>query len=185
MPIMDVRYSSGSLDEAGKSGLAARLTDVLIQMEGGANTPGGRAFAWVLFNELAPQDFWVAGEPCQAPAVPPKFLVHISIPEGYMNQAHKNEVHDWVTAAIRAATGSDSSNASILTVIDEVTEGNWGHLGRPISLESIAATVGQAADGPRLTWSRRYFTAKARVIEDAGYPDDMGGLLPSLSPTER
>jgi len=184
MPIMDVRYSAGGLVKANKADLASRLTDVLIQMEGGANTPGGRAFAWVLFNELAEEDFWVAGLPCQTPSgsASSKFLVHISIPEGYMNRTHKNEVHAWVATAIREATGATELSTSILTVIDEVTEGNWGNQGLPISLESIAATVGQTEDGPRLAWSRRYFAAKARVMDSAGYPIDAGGLLPSLSP---
>jgi phenylpyruvate tautomerase PptA (4-oxalocrotonate tautomerase family) len=180
MPIMDVRYAAGSLDKAAKADLAARLTDVLIQMEGGANTPGGRAFAWVLFTEAAETDFWVAGEPCQGQNSP-KFLVHISIPEGYMNRAHKNEVHAWVSAAIREVVKADAAATSVLTIIDEVTEGNWGSRGQPISLESISATVGQAQDGPRLRWSRRYFEAKARVMTGAGYPVDAGGMLPSLS----
>jgi hypothetical protein len=61
-----------------------------------------------------------------------------------------------------------------------VTEGNWGDAGRPISLESIATTVGQPADGPRMRWSRAYFEAKARAMATAGYPADTGGMLPSL-----
>jgi len=38
MPIMDVRYPAGGLDKSAKALLAGRLTDVLIKMEGGANT---------------------------------------------------------------------------------------------------------------------------------------------------
>ncbi len=57
MPIMDVRYAAGSLDKTTKAALAQRLTDVLIRMEGGANTPGGRGFATVFFTEFA-EDNW-------------------------------------------------------------------------------------------------------------------------------
>ncbi|WP_428531745.1 hypothetical protein [Rhodopila sp.] len=39
MSIMDVRYASGSLDKASKAALGLRLTEVLVQMEGGAHTP--------------------------------------------------------------------------------------------------------------------------------------------------
>lgn len=179
MPIMDVRYATGSLDNATKADLARRLTDVLIQMEGGANTPGGRAFACVCFTEFARDDLWVAGR-CGGDAFPAAFLVHISVPEGYMNRPHKNEVHAWVASAIKAATGASTSDIRILTIIDEVTEGNWGSQGAPISLECIAATVGQPEDGPRLTWSRSYFAAKARAMAAAGFPADAGGLLPSM-----
>jgi uncharacterized protein (TIGR02271 family) len=79
MPIMDVRYATGSLDNATKADLARRLTDVLIQMEGDANTPGGRAFACVCFTEFARDDLWIAGR-CGGDAFPAAFLVHISVP---------------------------------------------------------------------------------------------------------
>jgi len=185
MPIMDVRYAAGRLDKEAKAALAKKLTDVLIQMEGGANTPGGRGFAWVFFTAFAEDDWWIGGSAGDDYVSPPgKFLVHISIPEGYMNIAHKNEVHAWVAAAITAVTGVSDPGRSILTVIDEVTEGNWGNAGRPISLESIAETVGQSKQGARLNWSRSYFEAKARAMATAGYPTDAGGLFPSLTPSE-
>jgi len=138
MPIMDVRYAAGSLEKEAKAVLAQKLTDVLIRMEGGANTPGGRGFAWVFFTAFAEDDWWIGGRAGDEYVSPPgKFLVHIAIPEGYMNIAHKNEVHAWVAAAIAEVAGS-GAGGSILTVIDEVTEGNWGNAGHPISLESIA-----------------------------------------------
>jgi phenylpyruvate tautomerase PptA (4-oxalocrotonate tautomerase family) len=181
MPIMDVRYATGSLNAATKAALARRLTDVLIQMEGGANTAGGRAFAWVCFTEYAENDLWIAGRANVAADAAPTFLVHVSIPEGYMNRAYKNEVHAWVASAIADATGVVASDSRVLTIIDELTEGNWGSRGSPISLESIAVAVGQPADGPRLGWSRSYFAAKARAVAAAGFPADMGGLPPSMS----
>ena len=187
MPIMDVRYAAGALDKAKKAALAQRLTDVLIRMEGGANTHGGRAFAWVFFTAFAADDFWVGGQTDGEFVSPPgKFLVHVTIPEGYMNIAHKNEVHAWVTAAVTEVAGGTNDGApapgnSVLVVIDEVIEGNWGNGGHPISLENIAGAVGQSKDGPRFKWSRSYFEAKARTMVQAGYPVDAGGLLPSLS----
>lgn len=184
MPIMDVRYAAGSLDREAKAVLAQKLTDVLIRMEGGANTPGGRGFAWVFFTAFAEDDWWIGGSAGDEYVSPPgKFLVHIAIPEGYMNIAHKNEVHAWVAAAIAEVAGS-GAGGSILTVIDEVTEGNWGNAGHPISLESIAESVGQSKQGERLRWSRSYFEAKARAMAAAGFPKDAGGLFPSLTPLE-
>lgn len=183
MPIMEVRHAAGSLDAARKAALAGKLTDVMIKMEGGANTDGGRAFATVLFTPTAADDWWVGGTTDDTHVSPPgKFIVHVWIPEGYMNIAHKNEVHAWVAAAVTEVMGSDAPGNSILTVINDVIEGNWGNAGHPISLESISATVGQPPDGPRLTWSHSYFRAKARLMAEGGYPADAGGLLPSLTP---
>ena len=184
MPIMDVRYAAGCLDKATKAALAERLTDVLIKMEGGANTRKGRAFAWVMFTAMAEDDFWVGGRTDnEFVTAPGRFLVHVSIPEGYMNASHKSEVHALVTSAVLEATESQdrASGDSVLVVIDEVTEGNWGAGGKTISLDNIAEAVGQAKDGPRFRWVRSYYEAKAREYASAGYPPDVGGLLPSLT----
>jgi phenylpyruvate tautomerase PptA (4-oxalocrotonate tautomerase family) len=189
MPIMNVRYPAGRLEEAEKAALAKELTDVLIRMEGGANTEGGRAFAWVCFSEVAEGDWWVGGRTDDRHVFPPgRFLVHVTIPEGYMNAARKGEVHAWVSQAIIEVAGDHDSaahpkaGASILVVIDEVPEGNWGAAGRTISLESIADTVGMPKDGSRFAWVRSYFAAKARMLAAAGYPSDMGGVPSSDAP---
>ena len=73
-----------------------------------------------------------------------------------------------------------TSGRSIQVIIDEVPEGNWGAGGQTISLESIAGTVGMPTNGGRFAWVRSYFEAKARQLAAFGYPDDVGGLLPSL-----
>jgi phenylpyruvate tautomerase PptA (4-oxalocrotonate tautomerase family) len=185
MPIMQVHYPEHALDDARKADLARRLTDALIAMEGGADTRGGRAFAWVLFTPVKPGDWWVGGRQDEHFVDPPgRFLVHVTIPEGYMNAAHKRAVHASVNAAILAVMGSaGESNAggSILVVIDEVTEGNWGAAGRTISLNAIAGTVGLPRDGDRFTWVKAYFAAKRRQFEAAGYPSDVGALMPPTS----
>ena len=185
MPIMNVRYRAGSLDRTVKETLARRLTDVLIGMEGGANTRAGRAFAWVLFTEIPAGDWWVGGHADNAFISPPgAFLVNVTVPEGYMNAAHKSEVHAAVTSAItQVMSGSSQAGvaASVLVVINEVTEGNWGAGGRTISLDSIADSVGLPKSGDRFRWVRAYFEAKARQFASAGYPADVGGLLPSAT----
>jgi 4-oxalocrotonate tautomerase family enzyme len=111
-------------------------------------------------------------------SAPGRFLVHVTIPEGYMNAAQKSDVHAGVTSAILEVTGSDSTGgASVLVVIDEVTEGNWGAGGKTISLASIADSVGLPKEGSRFAWVKSYFAAKARQYASAGYPPDTGGLL--------
>ncbi len=179
MPIMDVRYGAGDLDAAAKVDLAGKLTDVLVRMEGGANTHGGRAFAWVVFNEIPRGDWWIGGEAGDGyVSAPGRFLVHVTIPEGYMNAVHKSEIHAWVTEAILSATGAGTEVAgqSILIVVNEVPEGNWGAAGRTINLASIADSVGLSKSGQRFAWSESYFAAKARARAAAGYPADTGGL---------
>ncbi len=185
MPIMNVRYRAGSLDRTAKETMAQRLTEVLIGMEGGANTRAGRAFAWVILTEIPASDLWIGGHADNTfVSSTGAFLVNVIVPEGYMNAAHKSEVHAAVTSAItQVMSGSSQAGvaASVLVVIDEVTEGNWGAGGRTISLDSIADSVGLPKSGERFRWVRSYFEAKARQFASAGYPADVGGLLPSAS----
>jgi phenylpyruvate tautomerase PptA (4-oxalocrotonate tautomerase family) len=179
MPIMNISYGAGDLNDASKARLAKQLTEVMIRMEGGADTKGGRAFAWVLFNELAQGDWWAGGESGNGYiSTPGRFLAHVSIPEGYMNAQHKSDVHAWVTEAIITATNAlgDEAGKSIQVVIDEIPEGHWAAAGRTISLANIADSVGLSKSGSRFAWSKDYFAAKARARAAAGYPTDAGGL---------
>ena len=180
MPIIHLHHPADVLDAARKEALAQRLTDVLLHMEGDAATSGGRGFATVIFQPVATADWWVGGTTDDTHVTPPgRYLAHVTIPEGYMNQAHKTEVHADVTRAVTdvVAPGSSSPTTSIQVIIDEVPEGNWGAGGHTISLDHIADVVGLPKDGPRWNWVEHYFAAKSRERTAAGYPNDMGGLL--------
>ena len=102
-----------------------------------------------------------------------------------MNTQHKIEVQAGVNAALMAATGQDMSDpkagGSCQVVITDVTEGNWAAAGKPISLASIAGSVGLSKAGDRFAWVKAYFAAKARAFKASGYPGDVGGLLPPNS----
>lgn len=183
MPIIQLQYPQGALDRDRKAALAGRLTEVMLTMEGGARTEGGIAFATVLFSEVPQGDWWTGGRADDSHVHPPgRFLARVSIPEGYMNQQHKSEVHAAVTAAVLECAGGAPDphrGGSVQVIIEEIGEGNWGAGGRTISLSSIADTVGQPQDGERFKWVRAYFAAKARQFASAGYPADTGGLLPA------
>lgn len=189
MPVLQVYYPQGTLVGERKVALARSLTDVLLRMEGGAKTPGGLAFASVLFTEVAQGDWWVGGRTDATYVAPPgKFLVRVSVPEGYMNQAHKSEVHAMVNASFMAVLGGASeprAGANILVILEEVLEGNWGAQGRTISLASIADSVGLSKSGERFKWVKAYFAAKARQFAAAAYPADTGGLLPEETRTTK
>jgi phenylpyruvate tautomerase PptA (4-oxalocrotonate tautomerase family) len=183
MPIMNVHCVEGSLTDAQKADLSERLTALMIQMEGGAGTEGGHAFAWVIYDEIRKGNWWAGGRVDSRYVRPPGcFLVEVRIPEGYMNTQHKNEVQSGVNAALMAATGqdmtADNAGGSCQVVITEVTEGDWACAGRPISIASIAGSVGLSKTGERFAWVESYFAAKAREYKAAGFPADTGGLLP-------
>jgi phenylpyruvate tautomerase PptA (4-oxalocrotonate tautomerase family) len=182
MPVIQLFHPQAALDAEKKAALAAKLTDVLLTMEGNARTAGGKAFSYVLFSALGADDWWIGGVTDDRYVhAPGRFLARVSVPEGYMSQAHKSEVHRLVNDAIVSTVGdssNDESGQSILVIIEEVAEGDWGCAGKTISLASIAGTVGLSKTGDRFQWSLAYFAAKARQFAAAGYPPDTGGLIP-------
>ncbi len=184
MPILQIYYPQDALSVDRKAALANQLTEVLLNMEGGARTQGGLAFATVFFTPIPTGDWWVGGRTDAGyVSKPGKFLARLSVPEGYMSQTHKSEVHAMVnTAFLRALADADATDtrqgSSILVIIEEVTEGNWGCAGRTLSLASIADAVGLTKSGERFRWVQAYFAAKARQFASARYPADTGGLLP-------
>ncbi|HWZ64860.1 MAG TPA: hypothetical protein VNX02_17715 [Steroidobacteraceae bacterium] len=189
MPVLQVYYTQDALSADHKVALAAQLTEVLLRMEGGGKTHGGLAFATVFFTAVPAGDWWVGGGTDATYVSPPgKFLVRVSIPEGYMSQTHKSEVHAMVNAAFMSVLGNAGDarqGTSILVTIEEVTEGNWGCGGKTLSLAAIADAVGLPKTGERFQWLRAYFAAKARQFRTAAYPADTGGLLPEGSGDER
>jgi len=189
MPIVQVHYLEGALRPDQKAALAQRLNEMLLDMEGGARTEGGRAFAWVMFHEVRADDWHIGGHSDDTLVDPPgRFLVHVTIPEGYMNAYHKSLVHAAANASILAVMGhayNHDAGGSVLVIIDEVPEGNWGVRGKTISLASIAETVGLPKDGERFAWVQDYFDAKARLYAWAHFPPDTGGLLGSATTTSR
>lgn len=180
MPVIQLYHAKGLLDSARKNDMGKRLTEVLLTMEGGARTPGGLAFASVLFTEVPAEDWWVGGKIDETyVSAPGRLLARVSIPEGYMSQQYKSDVHASVHAAMMASLGAGAGDGSgALVIIEEVTEGNWGAGGHTISLASIAKTVGLAQDGDRFKWVQSYFQAKTRQFAAAHYPPGTGGLLP-------
>lgn len=182
MPVIQLYYAKDVLDPVSKAEMGKRLTEVLLTMEGGARTPGGLAFASVLFIEVPAQDWWVGGKTDDTyVSAPGRLLARVSIPEGYMSQQYKSEVHASVHAAMMESLGATAGDGSgTLVIIEEVTEGNWGAGGHTISLSNIAQAVGLAKDGDRYQWVQAYFQAKARQFEASRYPAGTGGLLPPV-----
>ena len=187
MPIMQIYYPKGQLDRDRKMALAQKLTSVLIMMEGGAGTNAGRAFATVLMSEVDAESWFVGGHlDSTYVAKAGKFIIYVTIPEGYMNAAHKTEVHSWINAAILETMNCQTipnAGANIMVVINEVPEGNWGANGKTIGMDSISVAVGLAKESERFMWVERYFAAKSRALRAAGYPADVGGVIASALQT--
>jgi len=65
MPFVNVRTAKGLLTETKKRELLQRLTDLMVEIEGGGN-PEFKPFVWVLIEEQDPANWCIGGTPVSA-----------------------------------------------------------------------------------------------------------------------
>jgi phenylpyruvate tautomerase PptA (4-oxalocrotonate tautomerase family) len=179
VPMITVEYPNGALSQEQKDTLAEDMTHVLLEIEGGADTPDGRSIAWVRFREIAPTDWYIGGTTDKKyVAAAGKFLIELNVPEGSMNQARKSDAHRAINDAflrVTGTTGEKSAGRSVWVQIFEWPEGHLATSGRTASLLGIAKLTGKPADHPRLAFSRAYFDAKDRWYDSHGFPQETAG----------
>ncbi|OQW60418.1 MAG: hypothetical protein A4S17_00550 [Proteobacteria bacterium HN_bin10] len=179
MPMVTVQYPKGALTPDQKARLAEDMTHVLLVIEGGQDTPATRSNAWVRFQAIDPEDWYVGGANDGAyVSAAGKFLVELNVPEGSMDQLRKSEAHKAITAAFLKVTGTttvEGAARSVWIQIFEWPEGLLATSGRTSSLLGIAKLAGIPSDHPLLSFPRAYFAAKDRLYDAHGFPEHTAG----------
>lgn len=177
MPMICVDYPSGQLSSEQKASLAEELTRILLEIEGGGDTPFGRAGSLVRFRELPRADWFVGGKNDDTYVVKNGlFLVEIFVPEGLLDQDRVTLAHQSTTQAIAQILGLEADALRHLWVqIFEWPEGSLASSGQTATLFGIAKRAGHPADHPVLEFPRAYFDAKQRLLNAYGYPENASG----------
>ena len=179
MPMCTVHYPAGSISEEQKAALGEEMTNVLLMIEGGQDTPGGRSIAWVMFNEIPEANWFVGGKTDRSfVSEAGKFLVVVTVPEGSMNKERKSLVHKAVNDSFLKLTGTqgvEAAGRSIWVQIAEIPEGHWGTSGKTAGVMGIAMIAGLTPQSPILDYTRSYLDAKERWMDGAAYPEDAAG----------
>ena len=177
MPMVTIDSPAGTLTSSQKATLAEDLTCVLLEIEGGGDTPFGRAGTSVRFREIAAGDWYIGGRNDGTYVSPSGlFLVQIYVPEGLLDQASRSHAHKAVTEAVARVAGFTLEDARHVWVeVFEWPEGVLASGGNTIGLFRIAARAGHRADHPVLAFPRAYFDAKDRLLDAHGFPEGTTG----------
>jgi len=135
MPMLDVTIPEGALEPEAEQHLLARLTDLLIEHEGGdPSNPVVRSIAWVFVHR--PAAVYVAG----APESEPHYRVVASVPEGQFDDERRQAIVAAVTEAVLdAEQGARPRDPMRVWVFPtEVPDGTWGGAGQIVRLGDIA-----------------------------------------------
>lgn len=179
MPLVTVDYPKGALTSEQKHALAEQLTSVMLEIEGGADTPAGRSIAWVKFKETNAEDWYIGGTNDGSYVSPSgRFHIELNVPEGSTDQVRKTAAHKAITDAVLRVTGVEPEAAAARSVwiqIFEWPEGCLATSGRTSSLLGIAKMAGIPKAHPLLDYPRAYFAAKDKMYDAHAFPPTTAG----------
>jgi phenylpyruvate tautomerase PptA (4-oxalocrotonate tautomerase family) len=149
MPMIDLRFVRGSLDDKALSRLTDELVTVLLRAERAPDTPFLRDSTWVYLHPLAAAELSVGG---RGPGAP-RFRVDLTVFEGALSQDRKEQLTADVHAAVCAAAGIEPQGSTafhVWTLIHEIPEGNWAGGGRVIYYKQAKRLVAEDIPDERL-----------------------------------
>lgn len=176
MPLLRITHQRGAFTDAQKARLAEQLTAAILVAEVGADTPAGRAVAYVLFNEVDPKTAWfVGGKPDLDPPKGGRLLFDVVYPYGAASQVDKTALHARINAIVAETLDVDGTfpqRGGDWVLIHEVPDGNWGASGQTIGIREINQVAGGAPG--RADYFEPLLAAQRRMHAAHGYPEQAG-----------
>ncbi len=118
MPMIDVIFPKGSLDEAAKAKLNATLWETALRWEGIEATEGAASVAWVFLDER-------------------RVMV------GFMDQERIDRMVAELTNAVLTADGKvGDGSPRVFCIVEEIPSGTWGIDGKVWTTVFTAQTLG-------------------------------------------
>jgi phenylpyruvate tautomerase PptA (4-oxalocrotonate tautomerase family) len=149
MPMIDLTFVRGSLDDQALSRLTDELVTVLLRAERAPDTPFLRDNTWVYLHPLDAAELSVGG---RGPGAP-RFRVDLTVFEGALSQDRKEQLTADVHAAVCAAAGIEPQGSRafhVWTLIHEIPEGNWAGGGKVIYYQQVKGLVTEDIPDERL-----------------------------------
>jgi phenylpyruvate tautomerase PptA (4-oxalocrotonate tautomerase family) len=173
MPLLRVTHQRGAFTAAQKDQLAEELTAAILVAEVGADTPAGRAVAYVLFDEVDARNAWyVGGKPDLDPPKGGRLLFDVVYPFGAAPQVDKTALHARINAIVARTLDVDGTfpqRGSDWVLIHEVPDGNWGASGQTIGIREINQVAGGSPE--RAGYFEPLLAAQKRMHDAHGYPE--------------
>jgi phenylpyruvate tautomerase PptA (4-oxalocrotonate tautomerase family) len=134
MPMIDFTFPAGALDAETKAGLVEELATTLLRAERAPDTEFFRSITWVYAHEVPADALFVGGRP----GGEPRFRIEVKIPEGALSDRRKAELVAGFNEVVSRAAGlSEEDGLRVWTLINEVTDGNWGAAGQVIRFAQL------------------------------------------------
>jgi phenylpyruvate tautomerase PptA (4-oxalocrotonate tautomerase family) len=136
MPMIDLTFVRGSLEDRALSRLTNELVTVLLRAERAPDTPFLRDNTWVYLHPVQAPELSVGGRGQGAP----RFRVELTVFEGALDKGRKEQLAADVHAAVCDAAGIERQGSRafhVWTLIHEIPEGNWAGGGKVIYYQQV------------------------------------------------
>jgi phenylpyruvate tautomerase PptA (4-oxalocrotonate tautomerase family) len=158
MPMIDVIFTKGSLDEAAKAQLNAMLWEIALRWEGIEATEEAASVAWVFLDERPEGHVSVGGKPPGQSI----YRLNVRVMVGFMDQERIDRMVAELTKAVLAADGKvGDSNPRVFCIVEEIPSGTWGIDGKVWTTVFTAQTLG--LDKGRVERMRAVVTERPRL----------------------
>ncbi|MFP4512673.1 MAG: tautomerase family protein [Acidimicrobiales bacterium] len=137
--MIDLTVPKGAFSPDELEVLVKRLTEVVIEWEGGTEAPGYDRAAWAFAHEA--NLVAVGGRP-RRPGGRNVYRVVASVPKGSLDDRRRAGLMRDVSAAVIEAEGAEVLEGElgrVWCIVDEVPDGNWGVGSGPMRLRDLAA----------------------------------------------
>jgi phenylpyruvate tautomerase PptA (4-oxalocrotonate tautomerase family) len=144
MPMIDLTYVRGSLQQLALGRLTDELVTALLRAERAPDTPFLRENTLVYLHELDPAAQSVGG---RGPGAP-RFRVEMTVFAGALTKDRKEQLAADVHVAVCGAAEIDPDGEQafhVWTLIHEIPEGNWAGGGKVIYYRQVKGLVADDA----------------------------------------
>ncbi len=153
MPTIVITYPQGSIPEHQQTPLLAAATQALVRWEGlkDPHDPQSGATVWTYLRPIEQGLYAVNGQPANA-GPQARFLIDVTVPEGIVTGERKQGLIAELTQIVLSAAEapSDPRQAGrVYCLIHEIANGNWGYVGRSVTLRDMLAAAGVVPDSER------------------------------------
>jgi phenylpyruvate tautomerase PptA (4-oxalocrotonate tautomerase family) len=149
MTVLRVVTESERLSETQRSELAEALTAAVLDVEVGVDNPVGRTGVMVLFDEFAKERWAVGGHFDDSFVSPPgRMLIEARVMEGVWTPERRSALLMRFYDAVAKAFGvpRDSAFGTCWVLFQQIEDGGWGALGRPLSITDILSPAAFSED---------------------------------------
>ncbi len=142
MPMIDLTFVRGSVDDAALSRLAEELVTALLRAERAPDSPFLRDNTWVYLHWVEAGELLVGGRD----AGTPRFRVDLTVFQGALDRQRKEQLVADVHSAVCVAAGIEPQGSRafhVWTLIYEIPEGNWAGGGKVVYYQQVKGLVAE------------------------------------------